>query len=65
MSAWADLHHRAPLVAAERARGQEDPLEAPAETAEPLELAQSEDRKTGGWTEREGGREGAGHMEEL
>ena len=52
-------------MAAERARGQEDPLEAPAETAEPLELVQSEDRKTGGWTERERGREGAGHMEEL
>lgn len=45
-------------MAAERARGQEDPLEAPAETAEPLELAQSEDRKTGGWTEREGGERG-------
>lgn len=41
--------------------GRKDPLEAPAETAEPLELAQSEDRKTGGWTERErGGRRGQG-----
>ena len=54
-----------------RESGAGRPLGGPAETAEPLALAQSEDRKTGGWTEerqegvqRDGG-EGAGRMEEL